>query len=120
MNRYRKLTLAIDEDESSTMELLSETIGDNTYSDAAFVSNRLLNKANYVQTVCEYSPKPIIIAHPLLPGMIFDMPTAILQRKKESIVEAFRGGAKALLPILSAGECLSVFECLWGAIPLGG
>ena len=102
LNRYRKLTLAIDEDESSTMELLSETIGDSSFSDAAYVSNRLLNKSNYIQTVCEYSPKPFIIAHPLLPGMIFDMPTAVLQRKKDSIVEAFRDGARALLPILSA------------------
>ncbi len=104
LNRYRKLTLAVDEDESSTMELLSETIGDDSLSDALFASNRLQANSSDIKTVCAFAVKPIMIAHPLLPGMIFDCPTPILQRKSGFIVESFRTGAKALLPLLSVDD----------------
>ena len=102
LNRYRKLTLAIDEDESSTMELLSETIGDDSMSDAVFVSNRIMSKSSQVHTVCAFAPKPIMIAHPLLPGMIFDSPVQQMQRKVSLIVDELRTGAQRLLPILRA------------------
>ena len=102
LNRYRKLTLAIDEDESSTMELLEESIGDSTMSDAVFVSNRILNKSNYAQTVCTFTPKPIMIAHPLLPGMIFNGPSHHLRRKAVAIIDEIRAGARALIPILQS------------------
>lgn len=100
LNKYRKLTLAVDDDESSTMELLSETIGDNSLSDANFVTNRLLSNGKTAPTVCPFDVKPIMIAHPLLPGMLFDGPTPIRQRKTGIIFESFRNGAKDLLPML--------------------
>jgi len=102
LNRYRKLTLAIDEDESSTMELLNESIGEDTMSDATFVSSRILNKSNYAQTVCAFAHKPITIAHPLLPGMIFNGPSHQLRRKAVAIVDEIRAGARALIPILQS------------------
>ena len=100
LNRYRKLTLAIDEDESSTMELLNESIGDSTLSDAVFVANRISNKSNYGQTVCAFSVKPIMIAHPLLPGMIFVGPAHNMRRKTTAIVDEIWAGSRALIPIL--------------------
>ena len=104
LNKYRKLTLAVDDDESSTMELLSETIGGDSLSDVNFVANRLLSNGKTVQTVCPFVVKPIMIAHPLLPGMLFDGPTPIRQRKTGIIFESFRNGARDLLPMLKVPE----------------
>ena len=104
LNKYRKLTLAVDDDESSTMELLSETIGGDSLSDVNFVANRLLSNGKTVQTVCPFVVKPIMIAHPLLPGMLFDGPTPIRQRKTGIIFESFRNGARRLVAyVKSAG-----------------
>ena len=104
LNRYRKLTLAVDEDESSTMELLNETIGDNSLSDALFVQQRLKTNSDEVKTVCPFTVKQIMIAHPLLPGMMFDCPTPILRKKTGFIVESFRTGAMSLLILLGDGD----------------
>jgi hypothetical protein len=101
LHRYRKLTLAIDDEESSTMDLLNETIGDGTLSDASFVSSRINSSGSHAPTVCAFTQKPIMIAHPLLPGMIFDA-TIMQLRKKTSlmITDEIRAGAQAILPML--------------------
>eukprot|EP00605_Chrysophyceae_sp_TOSAG23-4_P000777 GSChrysophyteH1.ASY1.ANO1.866.1 assembled CDS len=104
LHRYRKLALAIDEDESSTMDLLNEKIGDGGMSDASFVSSRI-KSGSYAPTACAFTRKPIMIAHPLLPGMIFDGQALQLRKKSNRIINEIVAGARAILPMLtSLGE----------------
>eukprot|EP00606_Chrysophyceae_sp_TOSAG23-5_P000200 GSChrysophyteH2.ASY1.ANO1.497.1 assembled CDS len=104
LHRYRKLTLAIDDDESSTMDLLNETLGDGSLSDASFVSNRIRESGTQSPTVCAFTHKPIMIAHPLLPGMIFDGPVMQLRKKSLIIIDEIRAAAHAIVPLLGAKD----------------
>lgn len=106
VDKYRKLTLAIDDDESSAMELLSESIGDSSAADAIFASNRILSNqgSNTLPNVCELTRKPIMIAHPLLPGLLFDLPASVLRRKAGLIVDALRLGSKSLVSLFTEND----------------